>query len=55
MNDELAYSIEVLIARLKHTLKSTTDTELLENLESQVDSIQTMIDFLKADMLSDNK
>ena len=55
MNDELAYSIEVLIDRLKNTLKSTTDAELLENLENQVDSIQFMINFLRADMNSNNK
>ena len=55
MNDEIAYSIRDLQGKLEAMLKLTTDKELLENLESQVDSIQTMINFLKADMISDNK
>ena len=51
MNDELSLSISLLRDKLDFMLRSTTDKQLLKELENEVDSVQTMVDFLKADMV----
>ena len=54
MHDELAYAILNLRDKLNAMSMLEGDIPLLKALENEVDSVQTMIDFLKADIAGDS-